>query len=151
MYTTILALHSWVRWLVLLAGVAATLAAVLDKSAATGGRADRFGLVFMMAADVQMLLGLLLYLVLSPFTAEAFKNFGLAMQDPKLRFWAVEHITMMLIAVILIHVGRVLARKAGTPASRRTRQIACFGFATLLMLAGTPWPGMPNGRPLFRF
>jgi len=150
MYTTILALHSWVRWLVLLAGVAATLAAVLDKSAAPDGRADRFGLFFMMAADIQMLLGLLLYLVLSPFTAEAFKNFGLAMQDPKLRFWAVEHITTMFVAVILVHVGRVLARKAKTPAAARMRRIAFFGFATLLMLAGTPWPGMPNGRPLFR-
>ena len=150
MYTTILTLHSWVRWLVLAGGVAATFAAVMGDGA-PNGRADRVGLFFMIAADVQMLLGLLLYLVLSPFTAEAFKNFGLAMQDPKLRFWAVEHLTMMFVAVILIHVGRVLAKKAATPASRRMRQIGFFGFATLLMLAGTPWPGTANGRPLFRF
>ena len=56
----------------------------------------------------------------------------------------------MLAAVIAVHVGRVLARKARTPESKRTRQIVCFGLATVAMIAATPWPGMPNGRPLFR-
>ena len=65
----------------------------------------------MIALDVQMLLGLLLYGVLSPYTAAAMKDFGAAMRDPVLRFWAVEHLTMMLSAVVLVHVGRVLARK----------------------------------------
>jgi hypothetical protein len=53
--------------------------------------------------------------------------------------------------VILVHVGRVLARKAKTPEARRTRLLVCFGIATLAMIAATPWPGMSNGRPLFRF
>ena len=48
------------------------------------------------------------------------------------------------------HVGRVLARTARTPGARRTREIACFGLSTVLMVVATPWPGMANGRPLFR-
>jgi hypothetical protein len=44
----------------------------------------------------------------------------------------------------------VLARKAPTAAARRTRLLVCFGLSTLLMILGTPWPGMSNGRPLFR-
>jgi len=37
-----------------------------------------------------------------------------------------------------------------TPAAKRKRLVICFGLATLLMLIATPWPGMANGRPLFR-
>jgi hypothetical protein len=72
------------------------------------------------------------------------------MRDPAARFWAVEHLSMMLAAVILAHVGRGLARKAPSPAARRTRLLICFGLATIAMVAATPWPGMANGRPLFR-
>jgi hypothetical protein len=56
----------------------------------------------------------------------------------------------MVAAVILAHVGRVLGRKAATPGARRTRQLICFGLSTVLMIAGTPWPGTRAGRPLFR-
>ena len=104
----------------------------------------------MMALDVQMLVGLILYFALSPFTDQAMKNFSAAMQNPQLRFWAVEHITAMFAAVIVAHVGRVLARKARTPDAKRIRLLLCFGVATLLMLIATPWPGMANGRPLLR-
>ena len=152
MYTFVLLLHSWLRWAALIAGVGATMAAFTDRAQTAGlGRADRWGLALMTALDLQMLLGLLLYLVLSP-TMEAIRqNFAAAMQDRVARFWAVEHISMMLMAVILVHVGRVLARKAKTPEARRTRLLVCFGIATLAMIAATPWPGMSNGRPLFRF
>jgi len=146
MYTTVLIIHSWIRWVALVAGFGATLGAVAGNDA----RTDRWGLVMMMTLDLQMLLGLMLYLVLSPFTAEAFKNFPAAMQNPQLRFWAVEHISMMFVAVVLAHVGKVLARKARTPTARRTRSLVCFGLATLAMLAAIPWPGLANGRPLFR-
>ena len=47
-------------------------------------------------------------------------------------------------------VGRVLARTARRPQARRTRQVVSFGLATVLMIVATPWPGMANGRPLFR-
>ena len=47
-------------------------------------------------------------------------------------------------------VGRVLARTARTPQSKRTRQIVCFSLATIAMIAATPWPGTAHGRPWFR-
>jgi hypothetical protein len=150
MYTIILIAHSWVRWVALIAAVGATVAALSGPDTA-GRRTDRWAMFLMMTVDIQMLLGLLLYLVLSPFTTQALQNFGAAMKDRQLRFWAVEHIATMMLAVILVHVGRVLARKAPTPEAARMRLAVCFGFATLAMLFGMPWPGFPNGRPLFRF
>jgi heme A synthase len=151
MYTLVLLLHSWLRWAALVAGVAATVTSFSDRSESTArSRADMWGLVLMMVLDIQMLLGLLLYLVLSPFTAEAMRDFGAAMKNPGLRFFAVEHVTLMLGSVVLVHVGRVMARKAKTPDARRMRMTMCFGLATLLMILGIPWPGMASGRPLFR-
>jgi heme A synthase len=152
MYTTILIVHSWMRWLALIAGVGVTFAAVMGRvEPENESPADRWGLVAMTALDIQMLLGLLLYLVVSPNMAEIRAHFGEAMQSAQLRFWAVEHLTAMLVAVIVAHVGRVLARKARTPTARRRRLIICFGVSTLAMILGMPWPGTPAGRPLFRF
>ena len=152
MYSFVLILHSWMRWIALVAGIGATMAAFNSRAQTVAmGRADRWGLALMAALDLQMLLGLLLYLLLSPTMQEILRNFSAAMRDRGARFWAVEHISMMLVAVILVHVGRVLARKAATPVAKRTRLLICFGVATLAMIAATPWPGMTNGRPFFRF
>ena len=149
MYTVVLIFHSWFRWIALILGVMATFAAFTDRSA---GRSttDRWGLFFMMVLDIQMLLGLLLYLVLSPFTTAALHDFGAAMRNPALRYWAVDHVSLMFFAVVIVHVGRVLARTARTPQSKRTRQIVCFSLATIAMIAATPWPGTAHGRPWFR-
>jgi hypothetical protein len=146
MYTTVLVIHSWVRWVALVAGIGVTFAALRRQNST----AERWALVTMMTLDIQMLLGLLLYLVVSPNMAAIRANFGEAMKDPVSRFWAVEHLTAMLVAVILAHVGRVLARKAKTPDALRLRLLVCFGLATVLMIVGMPWPGRPGGRPLIR-
>jgi len=151
MYSIVLVVHSWVRWIALVTGFGATLAAIMGRVEGRESPADRWGLFLMIALDFQMLLGLLLYLVVSPNMKAIFDNFGEAMRRPDTRFWAVEHITAMFLAVVLAHVGRVLARKAPTPASKRMRLMVCFTLSTILMLAGMPWPGRPGGRPLFRF
>jgi hypothetical protein len=148
MYTVALIIHSWLRWAALAAGVLAVRSLLGKKG--DDAAIDRWGLAFMIALDVQLLLGLLLYFGLSPNTAAIMNDFGAAMRDPVARFWAVEHVGTMLAAVVLAHVGRVLGRKAPTPQSKRGRLLMCFVMALILMLAATPWPGMANGRPLFR-
>ena len=152
MYNLALVLHSWLRWAVIVTGLLAVASTFSSRSEGSSGAdpADRWGLAFMATIDLQMLLGLLLYLVLSPTTAAILKDFGGSMKDPVARFWAVEHVSTMMLAVVLAHVGRVLGRKAKTPASKRLRLMICFGIALLAILGGTPWPGMPAGRPLFR-
>jgi hypothetical protein len=147
MFSIVLLLHSWLRWLAIAAGLGAIVTAA---SSAGTPRSEKTGLLFMIAMDLQMLLGLLLYAFLSPTTTAMFGDFGAAMRDPAARFWAVEHITMMIGAVALAHVGRVLARKAPTPAAKRTRLLICYGLSMVLLLLATPWPGMRAGRPLFR-
>ena len=149
MYSAFLLLHSWIRWVALVAGVLATISAVRGVSA-QDPRSDRFGRILTIALDLQFVIGLLLYFAVSPVMAEVRANFAAAMPNPQLRFWAVEHVSGMVIALVLVHVGRVLSRKAASPASRRRRQMICYGLATLVMLLATPWPWTAAGRPLIR-
>ena len=146
MYTTVLIIHSWVRWAALIATIGAAFAALRKQDAA----ADRWSSIAVMTIDLQMLIGLILYLALSPVTAAIMNNFAGAMKDPTARFWAVEHVSAMFGAVIIAHVGRVLARKAASPDARRKRILITFAIAAVLMIVGMPWPGRPGGRPLLR-
>jgi hypothetical protein len=150
MYNFVLLLHSWLRWSALIAAVGAILVTFGARDSLSIVKADRWGLALMISLDLQLLLGVVLYFGLSPFTAEAFNDFGAAMSNSGLRFWAVEHPTIMLAAVIAAHIGRLRGRKARTPEAKRAKHLLWFSIAFLLMLAATPWPGLANGRPLFR-
>ena len=89
--------------------------------------------------DIQLLLGLLLYFVFSPITKTAFQDFGAAMADSELRYFAVEHLLMMVIAVVLVHIGRALSRRADTDNSKYKRAAIFFTLSLLVVLAAIPW------------
>jgi hypothetical protein len=151
-YPTVLTIHSWLRWAALLLGVIATFNAYRHRAETVGRpRGQRWDWSFMLALDLQALFGLLLYFGLSPFTREAIGNVGMALRDPGLRFWAITHVAMMCIALVAVRMGRVFAIGERTSRARRNGRYVCFGIAVLAMVAGVPWPGLANGRPLFRF
>lgn len=153
MYSLVLMLHSWVRWLVLLAAVAVVLRAATGLRARKlwGSADDRGMLLLTIVFDIEVLLGLVLYVGLSPVISVAFQNVGAAMRNGAVRFFLVEHIFGMLIAVALAHVGRVKVRKA-VEAHDKHRLALTFVLISLIVLAlSIPWPGTPPDRPLFRF
>ena len=148
MYEWVLALHSWIRWLVIIAGVVAVVRAFMERSTWSSAD-DRAGIVFTTVLDVQFLLGLLLYLWLSPIAAAARHDLGAAMQNTPLRFWVVEHPIGMIAALALAHIGRTRIRRAAPSAKARVARIF-FALALLLVLLSMPWPGLPYARPLVR-
>ena len=106
LYTTVLTMHSWLRWITLILAVAATLNAL--RPVPSGGRlpGTRWDTFFMAAVDLQVLLGLFLYFGLSPFTLQAMNDMGAAMKNSGLRFWAVEHAVGMFMVMALVRVDR---------------------------------------------
>ena len=152
MYTALLFLHSWLRWLVILAGVAALGGAVAGVSTRRAWLpVDNVRLaLFTHSLDVQLLIGLILYAFLSPVTRSGFENMQLTMRDPILRFFVVEHLTGMLVAIALAHVGRARVRKAVDAAARHRTVLIFIGLSMVALLLTIPWPGMPGGRELFR-
>ena len=150
MLSITLILHSLLRWVVLLTGIGAAARGFMGGKGKPWTTADsRAGLLFITVLDLQFLLGLLLYVFLSPTVHTAFLNFGAAMKDPVLRFFAVEHVVGMVIAIALAHIGRARTKKA-TPDDRKFRAAAVFyTLALVVILLSIPWPGMPSGRPLW--
>jgi hypothetical protein len=148
MYTVLLALHSLLRWAVLGAGAAAVLRALRAGKRPWTPADDRAGLLFVIAMDLQFVVGLVLYVAVSPMTRVAFADFGGAMGNAMLRFWAVEHLVGMLIAAALVHVGRVRIRKTADTARRQRLALIFYGLALVAILVSIPWPGTPAGRPL---
>lgn len=141
MYEIVLGTHNVVRWLMLLAGVYAFARAcrgwmgnhhwhVQDTQA---------GKMFAGVASLQLLLGVILYIFLSPVTRQAFSDFGAAMRTPDIRFYAVEHLVLMLVAVALAHIGVKRAGKATDERVRHRVSAIFFGLSLVAMLAGIPW------------
>ena len=150
MYTGLLHLHSSLRYVVLIllvvAGIKALIAWRKNKAFKPGDR--KLYLFTMIAVHIQLLIGLVLYFV-SPIVDKAYEDFGAAMKNPTLRFWAVEHFTVMLLAIILITIGHSSSKKQ-TNETAKHKQIAIFYLIGLvLILISIPWPFSSVARPWF--
>lgn len=146
MYSTFLAIHNIARWLVLIVGVVAVVSAGsgwLGKR--PWSRQDRlFGTIFSSVMDLQLLVGLILYVFLSPITRSGFADFGAAMSNAGARFFLIEHLFYMVLAVVFGHMGSILPRKVENATAKHQRAFLWFGLALILVLLGIPWM-----RPLF--
>lgn len=144
MYTGFLHLHDTLRWLLLVS----LLIAVVKYLAGWIGRkewtkADNLvGVIFTGLMDLQLLTGLILYFFLSPVTKLAMSDFGAAMKNADLRFYAVEHLTMMLVAVVLVHIGRAKSKKAKTDLAKFKTGAIFFIISLVVIVAAIPWGRM---------
>lgn len=141
MYTGFLHLHDVLRWL-LLVSLAVTLVKYLAGwfGNQPWKKTDNIlGIVFTSLMDLQLLTGLVLYFFLSPVTKLAMSDFGAAMKNADLRFYAVEHFAMMLIAVVLVHIGRAKSKKAKTDQGKFKIASIFFLIALVIMIAAIPW------------
>lgn len=151
-YLFVLYVHSYLRWAVL------ALAAIVCSISAGGWvrrgewtRAhERLHVAFVSAIDLQLTFGALLYLWLSPYVRAFYSAPGSAMKEATLRFFGVEHVFSMLIAVSIIHIARARSRRLSAPGLRHRRVLLSTLAALALILIAIPWPFLPYGRPLLR-
>ncbi len=141
MYTGFLHLHDALRWLVLLSLVITLIKYTVGwLGSQRWQKTDNLlGIVFTSLMDLQLLTGLVLYFFLSPITKLAMSDFGAAMKNADLRFYAVEHFAMMLIAVVLVHIGRAKSKKAKTDTAKFKTATIFFLIALVVILAAIPW------------
>lgn len=148
---TILVLHNILRWAVLLFGLWTVLSAMSGLAGKRNYTAadSRSNFLFMLSCDIQLVLGLILYYQNSWF--ERLKELGNNMKDANNRFFTMEHGLLMIIALILVHVGRIAVKKAVSPAAKHKRSLLYFGLAIVIILAAIPWPFREAiARPLLR-
>lgn len=121
--------HSGWRYLVLILLVVALIQALsgwLGKKPYTEGN-RKVNLFTLISAHIQLLLGLILYFMNGWYKIDSSIAMG--------RYWKMEHIGMMILAVILITVGNARSKK-GTDAAVKHRSVALyFGLALVLIVA----------------
>jgi len=141
MTTGLVHLHNLLRWVVLIALLYAIVQLLLKKDALKASK------VLLISAHSTLVLGLYQYF----FGDWGFKliqaaGMKVAMASSAIRFWAVEHIFSMLIAIILITIGHIKYKKGGAPKTT----LILYILALLLIVAAIPWPFRAEiGRPLY--
>lgn len=103
------------------------------------------GLFLMIAAHIELLIGLYQWLF-GPWGIKYLSNAG--MKDRVALFYGVEHITGMIVAIVLITIGRGVSKKNLPDGVKQKRTFWFFLVALVIILALIPWPGrVAIGRP----
>jgi len=105
----------------------------------------KVGLFLMIAAHIELLIGLYQWLF-GPWGIKYLSNAG--MKDRVALFYGVEHITGMIVAIVLITIGRGVSKKNLPDGVKQKRTFWFFLVALVIILALIPWPGrVAIGRP----
>ena len=136
----LISIHSITRWAVLIFGLWTIFNAISGLISKRGyNKADNLSnLFFMISCDIQLLIGIILY-VTNGWFAKLTGGMGEVMKDPYNRFYAMEHGLTMIIAWILVHVGRTSVKKASEDKKHKI-MLRYFGLAFLLIIVSIPWP-----------
>lgn len=140
MYEFLKILHSNLRWLVLIFIVLAILNALLKRGKNSDyTKGDKMPVLFtLIFTHLQLVLGLVLYFISEQFSFA--KGMGALMKDSLGRFYGVEHISLMILAVVLITIGYSKSKRQEIPAKKHSTVLTFYGIALLLILVSIPWP-----------
>lgn len=116
----LIAAHGLMRWIVLIGAVAALAGARLAGDRGLDGWGGRAGLFYTVALDVQVLIGLLIWVLEPGWRLNA--------------FFAYVHPATMVLALLVAHFGRARQKRA-VPASG----FWAFAASLALVVAGIPW------------
>jgi hypothetical protein len=146
-FRLMLSFHNIFRWVVILALAWGLLRAFAGWLGAKPwiDTDRRAGMLLTIAYDMQFLLGLILALI-SPTMASAFSDLNAAMQVEELRFFAVEHMPLMILALIVGHLTSTFSRKAVEASNKHRRAALGYAIVGVMTIVAMPW-----FRPWLRF
>ncbi len=145
-YNIVVHAHSGLRWVLLLVLVVTILLSLkrwLSKSNYQTSD-KKWYLLSLIFSHIQLIIGLYLYFV-SPRVVFNENT----MSDADIRFYTVEHISINIIAIILITIGYRVTKSIQTDFKKYKRLFWYFFIALILILSRIPWPGMVEGAGWF--
>ena len=137
MYEILKHTHSGLRWVALILILLAIYNSITAKE--FGKRQKLINLFSMVSLHTQLILGLVLY-----FNSPLVRFYQGWMKDAEDRFYGMEHVAGMLIAIALITVGYVKSKKGTTPAEIYKPIKLFYIIGLILILASNPWPFRAN-------
>ena len=132
MYEGLLHFHSGLRWIVLILIIINVINALggFSGKKVWSEKDKKLSLFALISTHLQTVLGLVLYFM-SPKVQFSSNTMGNAM----LRFFTMEHLVMMFIAVVLVTIGNRMS-KAGN-----VKRVFWYYFiALVIIIAAIPWP-----------
>lgn len=130
MYSILRSAHSGWRYVVLILLILAVVQAIagwLGKKPYTEAN-RKFNVFTLISAHIQLLVGLIVYFMNDWYKADSSVATG--------RYWKMEHIGMMVLAIVLITYGNARSKKTADAGPVRHRNIALyFGLALVLIVA----------------
>lgn len=153
METGLTHLHNLLRYAIvifLIVNVVKSFLGWFGKKEYTAGD-NKLSFFLFITAHVQLLIGLVLYFfgdIIQGYRAMPMIDI---MKDSVARFWVVEHMLSMIVGIVIITLGRIMAKKAKTDGAKFRRQAIYFTLAMVIIFAATPWPWAAEGiaRPWF--
>lgn len=138
MLDLLLMTHSVVRYFILIFLLVVIVRSFSgwQKNAGYTGLDDRMSLWLFILTHTQLLVGLILYFV-SPLVIFS----GASMKDTVTRYWLVEHNTMMLIAIVLITMARITAKKMTDTVAKHKRLFIFNAIALIIIVAAIAQSG----------
>ena len=115
-------------------------------------RGQKLGLWLMISAHLTLVIGLYQWFA-GPLGLQNITDRGMSevMKNGYYRFFAVEHMAGMIVAIALITIARGVFRKNLTDGKKHRRCLVLYILSLVIILASIPWPGMEEiSRPLFR-
>ena len=102
---------------------------------------NRTGLILTIFADLMLTIGIVLWFV-GPWGYKQIEasGMGAVMRNATTRFYVVEHLVGMLLAIILIHIGKAQGKKKIGDRAKHRRTLLFYTIALILILASIPWP-----------
>jgi NADH:ubiquinone oxidoreductase subunit 2 (subunit N) len=128
--------HSGLRWIVLGLLIYALINAFTKKDSYE--KSDRLLNMFaMVSLHIQLVIGLILYFTSSKVS---FVEGWMSEKTGIFRFYGMEHILLMIIAIVIVTIGHGKAKRA-TENTKKHKTIALFyTIGLILILASIPWP-----------
>lgn len=152
--TGLLGLHSLLRWLILILLIVNIYRSYIATQGSPYTDKDKsWNLRLLIIVHLNVLIGLYQYFfsarhgLLAYLRTNTFKEI---MQNPEMRFWAVEHIIGMLIAAVIITISRVLAKKDGIGVRKHRKLGLLYVITLVVILVSIPWPFRFEDIPWFR-
>ena len=141
MYTTFQFIHSYTRWAILILALVVLYKSFVgwqqNKAFTKSDNAMAGALIGLL--HLQLILGFILYFGLSPITKAFLENPGFGMKIKELRFYGLEHILTMSIAVGVAQTGRILSKKALTDTLKHKKAFIFLAIAVVLILLRIPY------------
>jgi hypothetical protein len=137
MYEVLMYSHSILRWIIVISILLSVIYAYyyLFSGKNVSPALKIVSQAAVISLHTQLLLGLILYFISPKVIFSA-----LSMKVPITRFFLVEHLTAMLVAIIIITIGHVKFKKSREKAGKLKAIAIYYTIGILIILAAIPWP-----------